>query len=416
MKSLAAAIALAVVSPAFAADSSHPFDVHDLVMMDRVSDPALSPDGKLVAFQVRETDYDANKGSNGIWMVPAGGGKTVRLTDKTLNATTPRWAPDGSVYFLAPKDGVSQLWHVGANGGAAQAATSLPLDVNNFKFSPDGRHVLLSMDVFTDCADLACTKKRLDARKADKASGVVYDKVFIRHWDTWADGRRSQLFIADAGADGKIGEPRLLSKGIDGDVPSKPFGDDTEYAFSPDGATVYFDARIAGMTEPWSTNFDIYSVPADGSTAPKNLTADNPAWDGYPLPSANGKTLYYLAMKRAGFEADRYGIWAIDLVERQQARNRRGVGSLGIDAEGIGGRQDAFHGDRRQRRSRAVRHRCRDRQGEQARRAGKRHGIRCRPQGHGRGASGLETADRSLCGRCTRPQPQADHAISMPSA
>src|SRR6185312_17007650 len=75
MKSLAAAIALAVVAPAFAADSAHPFDVHDLVMMDRVSDPALSPDGKLVAFQVRETDYDANKGSNGVWIVPAGGGK-----------------------------------------------------------------------------------------------------------------------------------------------------------------------------------------------------------------------------------------------------------------------------------------------------------------------------------------------------
>ena len=75
-------------------------------MMDRVSDPALSPDGKLVAFQLRETDYEANKGNNGIWIVPAGGGKTVRLTDKALNASSPRWSPDGSVYFLAPKDGV----------------------------------------------------------------------------------------------------------------------------------------------------------------------------------------------------------------------------------------------------------------------------------------------------------------------
>jgi dipeptidyl aminopeptidase/acylaminoacyl peptidase len=54
-------------------------------------------------------------------------------------------------------------------------------------------------------------------------------------------------------------------------------------------------------------------VPADGSSAPKNLTADNQAWDGSPLPAANGKTLYYLAMKRPTFEADRFGIWAIDL-------------------------------------------------------------------------------------------------------
>ena len=318
MKPLVAALSLSFAAPAFAAQGVHPFDVHDLVMMDRVSDPSLSPDGKLAAFAVRETDYEANKGSNGIWIVPSGSGKTVRLTDKALNATSPRWSADGSVYFLAAKDGVAQIWRVGANGGAAETKTSLALDINNFKLSPDGKHVLLSIDVFNECGDdaqgfLACTKKRLDERKADKASGTVYDKIFIRHWDTWADGRRSQLFIADIGADGKIGAPRLLSKGIDGDVPSKPFGDDSEYAFSPDGATVYFDARVAGKTEPWSTNFDIFSVPADASAAPKNLTVDNPAWDGYPLPSANGKTLYYLAMKRPGFEADRFGIWSIDL-------------------------------------------------------------------------------------------------------
>jgi dipeptidyl aminopeptidase/acylaminoacyl peptidase len=182
--------------------------------------------------------------------------------------------------------------------------------------------VLVSVDVFPDCASdadvLACTKKQLDARKADKASGTVYNSIFVRHWDTWADGRRSQLFIADLGADGKVGALKLLTKGIDGDVPSKPFGDDSEYAFSPDGATVYFDARIAGKSEPWSTNFDIYAVPADASAAPKNLTADNKAWDGYSVPSADGKRLYYLAMKRAGFEADRFGIHEIDLASGKQ--------------------------------------------------------------------------------------------------
>ena len=313
MKPLVAVLALAVAAPAFAA--SHPFDVHDLVMMERISDPALSPDGKTIAFQVRETDYAANKGLNGIWVVPAAGGQPQRITDKALNASAARWSSDGaSVYFLAPKDGTSQFWRVGAKGGTAEQVTHLPLDVNNFKLASDGKHVLLSIDVFTDCNDLACTKKKLDERKADKASGTVYDKIFVRHWDTWADGRRSQLFIADIDSAGKnSAEPRPLTKGIDGDVPSKPFGDETEYAFSADGATVYFNVRIAGKTEPWSTNFDVYSVPADGSSTPKNLTADNQAWDGNPLPSADGKTLYYLAMKRPGFEADRFGIMALDL-------------------------------------------------------------------------------------------------------
>jgi dipeptidyl aminopeptidase/acylaminoacyl peptidase len=297
--------------------ASHPLDVHDLVMFDRVSDPQVSPDGKWVAYQLRETDFAANKGANGIWKLDLTASNTqpVRMTDKSINATSPRWSSDGSgVYFLAQSGETMQLWKTrGDKEGGAQQVSALPVDLNNYKFAPDGKHVLLSIDVFTDCADLACTQKRLDEKTKNKASGKVYDKLFIRHWDTWADGRRSQLFIADIGADGKLGEPLLLSKGIDGDVPSKPFGDDSEYAFSPDGKTVYFDVRIAGKTEPWSTNFDIYAVPTDRSAAPRNLTAANPAWDGYPLPSSDGKTLYYLAMKRAGFEADRFGIMALDL-------------------------------------------------------------------------------------------------------
>ncbi len=65
-----------------------------------------------------------------------------------------------------------------------------------------------------------------------------------------SDGRRSQLFLAAFGTDGKLGaSPVWLTHGIDGDVPSKPEGDDSEYSFSPDGSTVYFDARIAGTSE-----------------------------------------------------------------------------------------------------------------------------------------------------------------------
>ena len=243
MKSLAAVLALASAAPAFAASGPHPFDVHDLVMMDRVSDPALSPDGTSIAFGVRETDYEANKGKNSVWTVPYAGGAPQRLTDKALNATSPRWSSDGkALYFLAPKDGTSQLWRIDAKGGTALQATSLSLDVNNFRLSPDGKRVLLSLDVFNECANdadaVACTQKKLDARKADKASGTVYDSIFVRHWDSWSDGRRSQLFVADLGADGKPGKLELLTQGIDGDVPSKPFGDDSEYAFSADGKTV----------------------------------------------------------------------------------------------------------------------------------------------------------------------------------
>ena len=308
------------------ATGSHPFNIRDLVMMDRVSDPQLSPDGRYAAFGVRSTDYAANKGVNAIYVLDLAdqsraARRPVKLFDKANSA---RWSADGrSLYYLAPAGGVAQLWRLdlGAKGALDLAhhasgvqVSHTPLDINDYKLSPDGKRVLLSYEVFTDCTTLACTKARVDARDKDKASGTLYTKLFVRHWGTWANGRRNQLFVASFDGNGQLpAEPTLLSRGIDGDIPSKPFGDESEFAFAPDGRSVYFDVRIAGNSEPWSTNFDVYRVPVDASSAPKNLTADNKAWDAYPVPSPDGKTLYYLAMKTPGFEADRFAIMALDL-------------------------------------------------------------------------------------------------------
>jgi len=291
----------------------HPFNAHDLAMMDRVSDPHLSPSGNEVAFTVRSTDWDANKGVNSVWLLDLGqkGAQPRRVTDPKLKASSPAFSPDGkTLYFLATDNDSTQLWSAPVAGGAPVQVTHLPLDVDSFKLSPDGKSLLFSAQVFEDCTTLDCTREKLDAQKKVKATGRLYHRLFVRHWDTWSDHRRGQLFVMPLDGSSK---PVLLTKGIDGDVPSKPDGSNAEYAFSPDGKTVYFDVRIAGKTEPWSTNFDVYSVPADGSAAPKNLTAANKAWDAFPLPSHDGKTLYYLAMKVPGFEADRFGVMALDL-------------------------------------------------------------------------------------------------------
>jgi dipeptidyl aminopeptidase/acylaminoacyl peptidase len=325
-----------------ASDAPRPFTAKDLVMMDRVSDPQLSPDGKTLAFTLRETDLEANKGRRSIWRLSLQDkeAQPQRLTAKGGNSDTPRWSPDGkTLYFLSSRSGSSQIWRLDAGLGEARQVTDLPLDVNNFVIAPDGRRLALSMDVFTDCADLACSKKRLDEQEASKATGKLYQRLFVRHWDTWADGRRSHLFLAELDASGMVSAtPRDLTHGVDGDVPSKPFGDDSEYCFSPDGKTVYYGVRIAGNSEPWSTNFDLYAVPADGSAAPRNLTADNPAWDAFPLPSKDGSKLYYLAMKRPGFEADRFAIMELDLASGAKREVDpewdRSAGSLRLSEDG----------------------------------------------------------------------------------
>src|SRR6185295_192374 len=279
MRNVVALGLLALVAPALplAAEAPHPFTARDLWVMDRISDPQPDPQGQRIAFGVRSTDFEGNKGLYDLWLVNADG---------------------KSLFFLSTRSGSSQVWQLPIDGGEAAQVTSLPLDVSALSVSPDGGSLAFSLEVFPDCPDLACTKKRLDDKAEAKTSGQLYDRLFIRHWDTWADGRRNHLFVMpmDSG-----GAPVDVNKGMDADVPSKPFGGAEEYAFTPDGKAVVFSARIAGMTEPWSTNFDLYRVPADGSGAPENLTAANRAWDTQPRFSPDGKTLAYLAMVRPGF-------------------------------------------------------------------------------------------------------------------
>ena len=289
--------------------TKRPFTSEDLVSMARLSDYQVSPDGQKVVYVLRSTDLAADRGRTDLWMVTLAGGEAKRLTADPESDWNPRWSVDGqSIYFLSTRSGSSQVWKLPLMGGEAVPVTDLPLDVGNLELSPTGRHMAFSLDVFVDCEDLACTTQRLDDTAASSRSGMLYDRLFVRHWDTWKDGRRSHLFVLPI--DG-MGQPVDLSRGLDGDVPSKPFGGSEEFTFTPDGQGMVFTARLAGASEPWSTNFDLHyasiEAPIDGSAAAKVLT-DNPAWDTQPVFSPDGKTLAYLAMQRPGFEADRLRI------------------------------------------------------------------------------------------------------------
>lgn len=295
-------------------------DVRDLQKLERVSSPVLSPDGSTVLFAKRVVDADVVKASGSLWvrnLLTRDLAPPKRLTPEGWSVNSPAFSPDGkTVYFLSGKSGIQQLYSLPLGGGAPRQLTAFALDVASYKLSPDGTRVLFSTDTFADCkADFACTLKKLDATAAKKSSGVVYDGLFVRHWDTWADGRRSRLFVAPLpGAKAKaVTTATSLTDRLDGDAPSKPFGGAEEYTWSPDGNSVVAAVRVAGKGEAWSTNFDLYKIAADGSSAPVNLTAANPAWDTGPVFSADGKTLYYRAMKRPGFEADRFGLMAMDL-------------------------------------------------------------------------------------------------------
>jgi dipeptidyl aminopeptidase/acylaminoacyl peptidase len=303
------ALALAGVRPAHAAASGAPFTAEDLVMLKRISDPQVSPDGRYLAFVQRDTDMGANRGRSALWLMAlAAGARPQQLTDTSGGDSSPRWAPDGrTLYFLSTRSGSQQVWRVVLTGAEARRVTDFPLEVGSLRVSPVGKLLAVSMEVLPDCPTLACTRERLDARAKAKADGRIYERLFVRHWDRWSDDTRSHLFTVAADAPLPTTSAVDVMRGFDADVPRKPFGADEDFAFSPDGRSLVFSARVAGQTEAWSTNFDLYQVPVEGSGAPVNLTANNPAWDAQPVFLANGD-LAWLAQERPGFESDRFHI------------------------------------------------------------------------------------------------------------
>jgi dipeptidyl aminopeptidase/acylaminoacyl peptidase len=295
------------------AAGAHPLTAKALVALDRVSDAHVSPDGAMAVYDLATLDMAANKRVHSIWTIATDGkGAPYKLAD----GSTPRWSPsDRFVYFTAPAKGVQQVWRINAADPktGAEQITTLPLDVDTFRIAPDGKTLVVSMAVFPDAEDPAATKARMDEQAKFKASGKVYDKLFIRHWDTWADGTKNHLFAIRIGGGGKAtGAPIPLMKSFDGDAPSKPFGGDEDYAITPDSKAVVFSARLAGTAEPFSTNFDLYSVPIDGSTPPHDFTAENKAWDAAPAFSPDGRLSAHRATKRPGFESDRFGVIVYD--------------------------------------------------------------------------------------------------------
>ena len=311
---LAPLLALPLLATPAHAQQKHPFTVQELVRLKRISEPTLAPDGRTVVFTLRETDMEANRGRTDLWAldIATKGALPRRLTSHPANDGSAQWSADGRyIYFLSTRSGSSQVWRLGLNGGEAEQVTSLPLDVGTFKLAPNDAKLAITVEVFPDCADFACTKTRLDAKEKSKSTGMTFDRLFIRHWDAWADGRVSKLFLY-ALKDGRTeGEPIALSATLDADIPSKPFGDASDYTFSPDSSKVVFSTKLKGSQEAWSTNFDLYEVSSEGGE-PRNLTPDNPAWDAQPIYSPDGSLLAWRAMTRPGFEADRFHIVVLD--------------------------------------------------------------------------------------------------------
>jgi dipeptidyl aminopeptidase/acylaminoacyl peptidase len=322
-RALAPSFALAftgIASLGLAADAGAPkraFTVPDLHRLKGVEEPAIAPDGKSIVYKLTTSDLPAVKRWSQLWRVEADGGSPRALThtDKVDSVdSSPRFSPDGrTLAFLSTRTGSPQLFFLPLDGGEPRQKTDFPGGVAGPVFSADGRWLAFAADVYPECgADAACNKKIDDAREKSRLKAHLEDRLLYRHWTDWKDGKRTHVLVLDLARESA--ETRDLTPG-DFDSPPFALGGPPGYAFSPDGKELAFTSNRSG-DEASTTNADLWTVAVeaapDALRSPRNLTASNPAWDGSPAYSPDGRSLAYRTQKQAGNESDRFRIALYD--------------------------------------------------------------------------------------------------------
>src|SRR5262249_43792143 len=214
----------------------HPLTVHDMVRAERVGEPVPSPDGKWIAYTRRAWDPDPTQKTTTPGPVAPDGATTKQLTTaKGVADGGPVWSPDSkSIVFTSSREGAVKAWVVRVDGGEPRKLLEFAVDVDNLRMAPDGSRLAFSAEVYPD-ASAEETAKRDAERAKNPMKGRAFDRLMVRHWDTWFEGRRSHLFVValtwDGAGDPNVdGAPIDLMKGVDADCPTKPFGGIEDYA------------------------------------------------------------------------------------------------------------------------------------------------------------------------------------------
>ncbi len=321
---LAAAAAAGAQTPGDPDAMRRPFSIADFYRLTPVLEPTISPDGRTIVYSVTTRDLAAAKQTIHLWRVDADGGHARPLTSGDSTNQQPAFTPDGSrLGFLSTRSGESQVWALPFAGGEAEPVTSFPGGVGEFVWAPDGRHLVAAVDVHPGCgADAACNKSKDDARQKDPIKAHVAEGLLYRHWNQWQDGKRTHLLLFDLAA--RKDDPTAVRDLTPGefDAPVFELGGHGGFAVSPDGKELAFASNHAPDPAS-STNSDLWVVALDagpeGLRAPRNVTADNPAWDGSPRYSPDGRFIAYRTQRVPGYESDRF---RLALLDRGSGRSR----------------------------------------------------------------------------------------------
>ena len=227
-----------------------------------VGSPAISPDGSIVAYTVRETKMEGDESSflTHIWVVTEDGRVNRQFTRGDESATNPAFSPDGrKISFISSRDGSRQVYKMYVDGGEASKITSAENGVNSYSWSPDGSHIAYTM---TDPQT-----EEEQQRERERRDITILDTDF----------KFSRIYV----------QP------VDSDSSTSIYGDDlhtTSFDWSPDGSQIVFAHQPTPKIDD-RYNMNISLVPADSGAVESLVYREGT--DGNPRFTPDGESVVF---------------------------------------------------------------------------------------------------------------------------
>jgi dipeptidyl aminopeptidase/acylaminoacyl peptidase len=288
--------------------------IDQILSLKRAGSPAISPDGRVVAYTVRETDWDDNAYETEIWLADAGSGATRQLTNGKKSSTSPAWSPDGSrLAFISDRTDKRQLYVINPKAGEAEPLTSGDEGIGSFSWSPDGKSIAYTSTEPKPQGIKDREKKYGEFEIVDQdhrmahlfildvatkaARPLTHGAFTVGGFDWSPDGKEIAFDhrINSDPANGGTADISIVAV-ADGkmrDVVTQD-GPDSHPAWSPDGTRIAFESSMANPAYMYS-NRVVAVVPASGG-APSVLTA---AFDEDPsIVEWKASGLFFTASER----------------------------------------------------------------------------------------------------------------------
>jgi dipeptidyl aminopeptidase/acylaminoacyl peptidase len=285
-----------------------PFSLETIYKVKSLSAPLISPDGKYFVYQTTEFFFPEAKSKRTLKLYDLlnKNEKAIELENK--NFFMPRWSGNSkSLYLLSYKKGNVEFNRYNIEKNLIEKIFETYGTVYDYLISSDEKFIIFSKKIFPECGiDEQCLKLRDSLLDNGPIQAYLSDELLFRHWDSYTEGRVSQLFIYD-----------INSKKLNNvyecpyDIPETTLGGDLGFSVSSDGSLLAFTSKMLDNPAE-STNNDVYIYNFTKNEL-INLTEKNKAWDGYPLISPDGNYIAYKFHDRSGFESDRYTLAIFDL-------------------------------------------------------------------------------------------------------